>query len=75
VSINMPDSTTLSRLAVSRKEAAYLIGVSLDFFDEHVAPELRTVIRSRRRLIPIVELERWLEKNAAVDLDPRWTRG
>jgi hypothetical protein len=39
--------------------------VSVDFFDTHVARELRIVRRGRRRLIPLRELERWLESNAA----------
>jgi hypothetical protein len=38
--------------------------VSVDFFDEHIAPELRTVRRGRRRLIPVRELERWVDEQA-----------
>jgi len=54
----------LPRLALSKQEAAESLGVSPDFFDEWVAPELRMVRKGRRRLIPIRELERWLEKHA-----------
>lgn len=53
------------RLALSKTEAAAALGVSIDFFDAHVAHELRIVRRGRRRLIPLRELERWLESNAA----------
>jgi hypothetical protein len=53
------------RLALSKAEAAASLGVSVDFFDEHVAPELRIVQRGRRRLVPLREIERWLEANAA----------
>lgn len=53
------------RLALSKAEAAAALGVSIDFFDAHVAHELRIVRRGRRRLIPLRELERWLESNAA----------
>jgi excisionase family DNA binding protein len=53
-----------SRLALSPNEAAAALGVSRDFLDEHVMPELRVVRRGRRRLIPIVELERWLAESA-----------
>jgi excisionase family DNA binding protein len=52
------------RLALSPDEAGAAIGVSRDYFDEHVLPELRVVRRGRRRLIPVRELERWLEASA-----------
>jgi excisionase family DNA binding protein len=53
------------RLALSPDEASAALGVSRDFFDEHIAPELRIVRRGRRRLVPIGELERWLDRSAA----------
>ena len=34
-------------------------------------PELRVVRRGRRRLIPVRELERWLEENAARVMEGR----
>ncbi|HME04542.1 MAG TPA: hypothetical protein VKG38_16090 [Solirubrobacteraceae bacterium] len=54
----------LPRLALTKTEAANSLGVSVDFLDAHIVPELRMVRRGRRRLIPVRELERWLEKNA-----------
>jgi hypothetical protein len=39
--------------------------VSTSFFVEYVRPELRVVLRGRRRLYPVRELERWLEISAA----------
>jgi hypothetical protein len=54
-----------SRLALSRDEAAAAIGVSLDSFERYVQPELRLVYLGRRRLVPVKELERFLERNAA----------
>jgi len=53
------------RLALSVSEAAEALGVSTDFFAEHVAPELRVVRRGRRKLIAVRELEAWLDRNAA----------
>ena len=52
------------RLALDVDEAAAAIGVSRRFFYEHVVTELRVVRRGAKRLVPVVELERWLEENA-----------
>jgi hypothetical protein len=52
------------RYALTPSEAASSIGVGPDFFDEHVAPELRLVRRGRKRLVPVAELERWVSENA-----------
>ena len=57
------------RLAFSRLEAAASLGVSLDFFDEHISHELRIVRRGRRKLIPVREIERWLAAEAARPLE------
>jgi excisionase family DNA binding protein len=56
------------RLALSPAEAAQALGVSRDFFDGHVLAELRVVRRGRRRLVPVRELERWLDEQAALPL-------
>jgi hypothetical protein len=57
------------RLALSQEEAAEALGVSTTFFVEHVRPELRVVLRGRRRLYPVRELERWLDSNASRALE------
>jgi excisionase family DNA binding protein len=54
----------LPRLSVSPGEAARMLGVSRDFFDEHLKPELRVVRRGKLILIPVAELERWFDKSA-----------
>jgi excisionase family DNA binding protein len=59
----------VSRLALSIDEAADALSVSRDFFDQHIRHELRVVRRGRKILVPIQELERWLEQNAALTLD------
>ena len=56
------------RMALSKAEAADTLGVSVDFFERHVMPELRIVRRGRRRLIPTDELGRWLDEMAAQTL-------
>jgi len=60
-----------ARLAVSKAEAARLLGTSVDFLEQHVLPELKVVRRGRKVLIPARELERWVEENAAVTLGPQ----
>lgn len=66
----VPESTA-QRLAFSRVEAAASLGVSVDYFDRHIAHEVRAVRRGRRRLYPVRELERWLERAASLALESR----
>jgi hypothetical protein len=47
-------------LAISREEAAEMLGISLDSFERHVQPDLRTVRVGRRVLVPVVSLEAFL---------------
>jgi len=44
-------------------EAPQALGVSHDFFREHIASELRWVRRGRKKLVSVRELERWLDEN------------
>jgi len=62
-------ASAVPRLALSPTEAAEALGVSRDFLDEHIAPELRIVRRGRRKLIAIRELERWLSEQAGLTLE------
>ena len=57
-------AATVPRLALSKTEAADALGVSIDFLEQHVLHELRIVRRGRRRLIPLTELQRWIDNNA-----------
>jgi excisionase family DNA binding protein len=52
-------------------EAADALGLSRDSFDRYVRDELRLVRRGRLVLVPVRELERWIERNAALTLEPR----
>lgn len=56
-------------IAVTQREAARLLSVSVDTFVRYIAPELRVVYVGRCRLYPVRELERWLELNASRPLD------
>jgi excisionase family DNA binding protein len=57
------------RLALSLDEAAAALSVSRDFFDEHIRHELKVVRLGRKLLIPLRELERWLDEHAHRALD------
>ena len=52
------------RLALTRGEAAAALGMSLDSFERYVQAEVRLVRRGRMRVVPIPELEAWLDRNA-----------
>jgi excisionase family DNA binding protein len=58
-------SGSTAPLALRPEQAANALGVSRSFFFASVLPELRVVRRGRLRLIPVAELERWLDRNAA----------
>jgi excisionase family DNA binding protein len=54
---------------LSVSEAAEALGVSLDYFSEYIATDLRWVRRGRKKLVAVAELERWLADNAARTLE------
>jgi hypothetical protein len=60
----MSELAPIPRLALTRQEAAAALGMSLDSFERHVQPTLRLVRLGRIRLVPVREIERWLEENA-----------
>jgi hypothetical protein len=55
---------SVPRLALSKAEAAEALGVSIDFLEQHVMPTLRVAYVGRRRLIPVTELSKWLDRAA-----------
>lgn len=54
------------RGALSPAEAAEWLGIARSTFYAEVLGELRVVRLGRRTLVPVRELERWLERRAAV---------
>ena len=52
------------RLALSKREAAEALGISVDHLERHVLEHLRIAYVGSRRLIPIGELERFLAEHA-----------
>lgn len=55
------------RLALSRRDAAASLDMSLSHFQRHVQPHLRCVYSGQLRLYPVAELERWLETQSCED--------
>jgi hypothetical protein len=45
------------------------LGMSLDSFERHVQPHVRLVRRGKLRLVPVTELQRWLDESATHALD------
>lgn len=63
--------TSVPRIALRVDEAAASIGVSRESFDLYVADDLRWIRRGRLKLVPVTELQRWVDRNAALTLpDP-----
>jgi excisionase family DNA binding protein len=54
---------TAVRLTLTVDEAAAALGISRDHFERHILGRVPTVYVGRRRLIPVKELERWVERN------------
>lgn len=55
-------------LLVSLDEAARRLAISRDSLDRYVVIELRLVSIGRRTLVPVSELERYVERHAATPL-------
>jgi hypothetical protein len=68
VSSRQVETAAVPRLALSVEEACAALGVSWDFWREHIAPEVRIVRRGRRKLVPITELQRWLDNSGELVL-------
>jgi hypothetical protein len=58
------------RLALTKREAAAALGMSVDSFERHVQPELRVVRRGKLRIVALSEIERWLRENGAKTIEP-----
>lgn len=61
--------TAAGRLTLSKAEAAEALGMSTDHLERHVLPELRIVRSGRLVLIPVDELNRWVQEHAARTLE------
>lgn len=52
-------------LTLTETGAAKKLGVSSGFFKAHVLPELRVIRLGSRVMVPLSELERWIDRRAA----------
>jgi excisionase family DNA binding protein len=62
--VSAPRATHIPRLTLTPQEAADVLGMSRDFFDQHVRDDLRVVRKGRLVLVPWAELERWVDENS-----------
>lgn len=53
------------RLAYSLPEACESLGVGETFVRTQILPDIKAIRVGRRTLIPVVELERWLDRHGA----------
>jgi hypothetical protein len=54
------------RIALTREEAALALGISLRHFERHVQPYIRVVRSGSVRVVPVTELEHWVERAATL---------
>ena len=55
---------TVPRYTLTRREAAASLGISINHFERKVQPELKVVLSGQLVLIPVAELERWVQSHA-----------
>jgi excisionase family DNA binding protein len=56
------------RLALSIDEAARVLSLSRDSFERHVMGEIRVLRVGRRLLVPVRELEKWIDRASSIPL-------
>jgi hypothetical protein len=62
--VSVPSVRLVPPIALTREDAAAAVGMSLTSFEKYVQPDLRMIRRGSLRLVPVGELERWVERNA-----------
>jgi excisionase family DNA binding protein len=56
--------------ALTKRQAADELSISIDTFERHVMGDLRLVRIGRKVLVPVREIEGWLERNSAFTIEP-----
>lgn len=57
-----PPSRSDTKLLVGRQEAAEMLGMSVDHFDEYVRPNLPAIAIGRRLLFRVERLSEWIDR-------------
>jgi excisionase family DNA binding protein len=65
----VPARHSVERVTLTRREAAAALGVSVDHFERHIQPGLPLIRSGRKVLVPVAELHRWADREAARTLD------
>jgi hypothetical protein len=55
--------TDVPSLALPIDQAAASLGLSENHFRHHVLPQVRSIKLGKLRIVPVIELERWLYLN------------
>ena len=63
------------RYTLTRREAAASLGISINHFERKVQPELKVVLSCQLILIPVAELERWVQSHAQHLIEIRTREG
>ncbi|TMC67855.1 MAG: helix-turn-helix domain-containing protein [Chloroflexi bacterium] len=59
----------MNPFAVSKRDAAAMLGISVDSFERYVQAELKVAYVGRRRVYPVAELEKWLREHSGRPLE------
>jgi hypothetical protein len=59
-------SKPIEPVLLNVRDSCAALGVSWDFWREHIEPEIRVVRRGARKLIPVAELRAWADRHAEV---------
>lgn len=65
----MADSASGPALALTKPQAAASLAMSVDSLERHVLPHVRVVRKGRLVLVPVSELTKWLDRNAALTIE------
>ena len=68
MAISSSSEASIPRLALRVEQAAESLGVSTDYLREHILPNIKVVRNGRVKLIPVQQLEAWLD-SAATQID------
>jgi hypothetical protein len=62
--VSAPAKPQPPALALNVQDAAASLSVSWDTWRDHIEPNVRIVRLGRRKLVPVTELQRWLDDHA-----------